>query len=306
MNRTHIALGALVLALSTASIAFADDGHAQHPGIMLQGQPMQAVPATLATVTAVSGTTLTVTAKNGEVYTVDASNATVTRIPADSIIAADIAVGDTVLVQGSLSGSTIAATRIMDGIPATAAAVRTRLGAMAAHVATNTQMWKGTSTVPAQYIDEKRGIITAIGRVVSSFIDKRTDGEDRPVATVIGGAIADVGASSFSIDVPARGSSATSTASIVTDASTTYVFAGATSSFSDIAPGRFVTVQGIITATSTMTIEARRVEIATSTPNFIAPMERRDMGMTASSGPRVEFKSIVQTVLQKLGSIFHF
>jgi hypothetical protein len=88
-------------------------------------------PAAQGTVTAVSGTTLTVTDKqSGTSYTVDASNATVKKIVAavaatttaqpakptiTTITASDIAVGDTVMVQGTVSGTNVTATSVTDG-----------------------------------------------------------------------------------------------------------------------------------------------------------------------------------------------
>ncbi len=69
------------------------------------------------TVTAVSGTTITVSSKGGAAavtYTVDAANATVQKDNATSVISA-IAVGDQVRIQGTVSGTTVTATNIMDG-----------------------------------------------------------------------------------------------------------------------------------------------------------------------------------------------
>jgi hypothetical protein len=97
------------------------------------------------TVTAVSGTTITVldsrpkrtegstvTETTETTYTVDAASAKVLEMPArpaDEATApsvkpeptvgtlSDIAVGDTVGIRGTISGTTIVATEIMDGIP---------------------------------------------------------------------------------------------------------------------------------------------------------------------------------------------
>lgn len=73
------------------------------------------------TVASVNGTTLTVTAKFGmngatsTVYTIDASNATVTKNGTSSSVS-DINVGDMVMVQGTVSGTNVTATKINDGI----------------------------------------------------------------------------------------------------------------------------------------------------------------------------------------------
>ncbi len=99
------------------------------PG-MTRGTP----PAAVGSVTSVNGTTLTVTsrafvrsASNGTApatppaspavttYTVNASNATVMKNNATSTVSA-IAVGDMVVIQGTVSGTNITATSIRDGM----------------------------------------------------------------------------------------------------------------------------------------------------------------------------------------------
>jgi hypothetical protein len=67
------------------------------------------------TVTAVNGTTLTITGKNGTTYTVDGSSATASKI--ETITVPSIAVGDTVGINGTVSGTTVTAKNIMDGMP---------------------------------------------------------------------------------------------------------------------------------------------------------------------------------------------
>jgi hypothetical protein len=83
-------------------------------------------PAAMGTVTAISGNSITLKdKKNGTTYTVDASVAAITKHtkPATegtaptstTITASGIALGDTLRVDGTLSGTTIAATKIDDG-----------------------------------------------------------------------------------------------------------------------------------------------------------------------------------------------
>ncbi len=84
-------------------------------------------PGVFGTVSAISGTTLTVSSKQAPVasgstaatvtYTVDASNATVKKDNATSTLSA-IAVGDTVAVQGTVTGTNVVATTIRDGVMA--------------------------------------------------------------------------------------------------------------------------------------------------------------------------------------------
>lgn len=69
----------------------------------------------MGTVTAVSGTTITITGKDGTAYTIDASSAQIGKI--ETITAGDVHVGDTLGVEGTLSGTNVTAKHIMDGIP---------------------------------------------------------------------------------------------------------------------------------------------------------------------------------------------
>jgi hypothetical protein len=84
------------------------------------------------TVTAINGDTLTVTSKAwarpnststpaasaSTVYTVDASNATIYKGSATTTVSvSSIATGDTVMVQGTVTGTNVAATIIRDGFP---------------------------------------------------------------------------------------------------------------------------------------------------------------------------------------------
>ncbi len=78
-------------------------------------------PGVFGTVSAISGESITLTSKGfGQnatptTYTVDATNATVTKDGASSSVSA-IAVGDTLMVQGTVSGTTVTATKIDDGM----------------------------------------------------------------------------------------------------------------------------------------------------------------------------------------------
>ena len=96
--------------------------HAGGPQGGMMGNRIGMKPAVVGTVASVNGTTLTVTSqgfsKNTSAtpttYTVDASNATVMKVNATSSVSA-IAVGDTVMVQGTVSGTNVTATKIFDG-----------------------------------------------------------------------------------------------------------------------------------------------------------------------------------------------
>ncbi len=64
-------------------------------------------------VTAVSGSTITVTNKSNVVYTVDLANAKIVKSGKTAVIA-DVVVGDTVLVQGTINGTSVVATSVID------------------------------------------------------------------------------------------------------------------------------------------------------------------------------------------------
>jgi hypothetical protein len=90
----------------------------------MRGMPGRA-PGVFGTVNAISGSTITVTSKgfgpNAQqgietTYTIDASNATVEKDGATSS-RANIAVGDTVMVRGTVNGTNVTAIDIHDGVP---------------------------------------------------------------------------------------------------------------------------------------------------------------------------------------------
>ncbi len=110
---------AFAQAQTSAPSGWGGGGHYGMRGGMAGGM----APGVFGTVSAVDGTTLTVTSKTrpnatsttGTVYAVDATNAQVFDNGATSTVAS-INVGDTVMVQGTVSGTNIAATVIRDGL----------------------------------------------------------------------------------------------------------------------------------------------------------------------------------------------
>ena len=135
MNKTKIisvATGlALVasMALSLPALAQTNSADTNHvmgtwqgkgPGRM--GGPGMMKPGVFGTVTAVNGNTITVSGRSGfgstsaaVIYTVDATNATVKKSNVASTVSA-IAVNDKIFVQGTVTGTKVVATSIMDGM----------------------------------------------------------------------------------------------------------------------------------------------------------------------------------------------
>ena len=99
---------------------------AVNDGVMMGGMGMPRGNGVSGTVSAVSGSTITLTAKQFQrgstantastiTYTVDATNAAVTKSGAASSLSA-IAIGDRLMVQGTVSGTAVTATKINDGM----------------------------------------------------------------------------------------------------------------------------------------------------------------------------------------------
>ena len=87
--------------------------------VMGQGQQRSGV---MGTVTSISGNTITVTSKNstdttGATYTIDATNAKILKGKNTTIAITDIKIGDTIMAQGTVTGTSVAATVIHDGVP---------------------------------------------------------------------------------------------------------------------------------------------------------------------------------------------
>ena len=84
------------------------------PPIQGNGQPVVA-----GTVTSVSGDIISITNKSNAAYTIDATNAKIVQ-GQNTIAIGNVAVGNTVLVQGTVSGSSVVASTVIDqGRPAT-------------------------------------------------------------------------------------------------------------------------------------------------------------------------------------------
>jgi hypothetical protein len=94
-----------------------------HPGMGMgmMGGGMGMRNGIFGTVTTVSGTMLTIDGRQGTstastTFSVDATNAKIIKGPATSTASiSDISVGDRVVVQGTVTGSSVAATTIIDG-----------------------------------------------------------------------------------------------------------------------------------------------------------------------------------------------
>jgi len=110
-----IATATPALAADTTTVAPAKLGQGMH------GNRANMKPAVFGTVSAVSGNTITVAGKQGfgtnavsTTFTVDTTNAKITKNNVAGTISS-IVVGDTVMAQGTLTGTNLVATTIRDG-----------------------------------------------------------------------------------------------------------------------------------------------------------------------------------------------
>lgn len=126
-NKSRLLLGAsLIASLALAVPAFAQGtqpgwGFGRMGGQMGMEMRRNGVFGTVATI---NGNILTITANGwskdktttiSTTYTVDATNAKVTKNGTASTVA-DIAIGDTVMIQGTVNGTSVTATTIRDGM----------------------------------------------------------------------------------------------------------------------------------------------------------------------------------------------
>jgi hypothetical protein len=86
-------------------------------GVFMHGVPggYGKGPGVAGTVSAINGNTITITGKDGVSYTIDAASAAVTKV--STVAVSDIQVGDSIGVDGTVSGTTVTAKHIMDGMP---------------------------------------------------------------------------------------------------------------------------------------------------------------------------------------------
>jgi hypothetical protein len=243
MNKKYIlalAGAGLLASLTLALPAFAQTQVSANVGVnggggmgmkgSFRGGPGPArIPGVFGTVTAVNGTSLTVTSKafgfqhgsstvptteSPTIYTVDASNATVYKDNATSSLS-NLAVNDTVMVQGTISGTNVAATVIRDGVVPGMAGGTGGMRGDFDHGASSTRM--NASSTP---------IITGNGEPVIAG----------SVSAISGSSLTVTNASNVTYTVDA------SNAKIIKD--------GTSTAFSNVATGDNIVVQGTVDGTS--------------------------------------------------------
>ena len=91
-------------------------GIERQKSLLPQTSPIQGdgQPVVGGSVTAISGATLTIMNKSNVTYTINAASTTIVKMGTPSATFSSIAVGDTVIVQGSINGTSITASSIID------------------------------------------------------------------------------------------------------------------------------------------------------------------------------------------------
>ncbi len=79
-----------------------------------RGRALMGPKGVVGTVASINGTTYTLTGKDGKTYTIDTSKASLLSKPEDGLTLADIQTGDTIMVQGTVTDTDVAANRISD------------------------------------------------------------------------------------------------------------------------------------------------------------------------------------------------
>jgi hypothetical protein len=84
---------------------------------MMQGAGKDGMHGLRGTVASISGNSITLTRKDGTAITVDATNAKIMKDKTTVLALTEVKVGDTLMVMGTTSGTTVTATTIIDGVP---------------------------------------------------------------------------------------------------------------------------------------------------------------------------------------------
>jgi hypothetical protein len=140
MKRKHLIASGAAAALMLSAGLTALPALAQTPNASQKHNGEK--PAAFGVVAGVSGTTILLDSKLPKTatttYTVDASNATIIKgigkNATTTIAVSDIAVGDRLVVRGTVSGTTITATKIRDGLAAKRIGKRALINKLKAHL----------------------------------------------------------------------------------------------------------------------------------------------------------------------------
>lgn len=122
-NKTAILAGTLAISAMLSGSAFAAEDstssqNSVHSFIKhMKGALGQTAPTAFGKITAITGTSITIVGKSNTTYSVDATNAKITKGKNTAATLSDLAVGNMIVVEGTLNGTTVSATAIRIGGP---------------------------------------------------------------------------------------------------------------------------------------------------------------------------------------------
>lgn len=153
-----------------------------------------------------------------------------------------------------------------------------------------------------------RGPLQGLGQLIRPPQGPRADAHMEQ----FGGKITAVSSPSFTLELPAIGRQATTTITVMTNASTTYRLASTTASWSDVAVGDFAMVSGPF-ATSTQTLTANRVQLSITAPNrgqevravVHDAIDQRVNEMLSTTTRPAQLRGFIGNLIQSIFSIFH-
>ncbi|OGG54587.1 hypothetical protein A3C20_01880 [Candidatus Kaiserbacteria bacterium RIFCSPHIGHO2_02_FULL_55_25] len=136
-------------------------------------------------------------------------------------------------------------------------------------------------------------------------------GKGQMIGRSVGGKVTAVSAPNFTLELPRVGDKATTTVTVTTNASTTFLLGKNSASISDVAVGGFALVAGPF-ASSTQTITALRVNLSTSTPprgqevriEVREAVAERLENRFGTSAPRGFVREVVDSVFQGFARFF--
>ena len=136
-------------------------------------------------------------------------------------------------------------------------------------------------------------------------------GRGEMIGRSVGGKVTAVSSPNFTLELPRVGDKATTTVTVTTNASTTFLLGKNSASISDVAVGGFALVAGPF-ASSTQTITALRVNLSTSTPprgqevriEVREAVAERLENRFGTSAPRGFVREVVDSVFQGFARFF--
>ncbi len=115
MSKKTVIITIVAVVFIAASMGYTKNASAQtdltHKSIFAH------LPGVFGEVTGINGNIITITNKKGVSYVIDASSAKIMRDRNTNISLSDVKIGDSLVIMGTVSGTSVSASTIFDGIP---------------------------------------------------------------------------------------------------------------------------------------------------------------------------------------------